>query len=251
MVYQCAQLSPEMMIGSRSSKLCDFSRPAPSHHKRAVKKFPLATLYAALFMGTLAHAQNLVMNAGFEQPPTGTAEFLTFNPGDVTLPGWQIIFGGVDVVHQNFFGSPAYEGVQYLDLDGSPGPGGITQEIATTPGVPYEFSFAYANNPTSANPTTFASARIYDSSGNVFEPVIFSHSTSVLGNLNWSFYTTIFTATQAVTQLEYLSFSPTPSSGGMLLDKISIVAIPEPFGFALLALSTMGWGLFRRRRSLE
>lgn len=201
-----------------------------------------------MLLGSVSHGQNLVLNSGFEHPLTGIEEFLTFNPGDVTLPGWEIIFGGVDVVHQNFFGSPAYEGSQYLDLDGSPGPGGITQEIATTPGVCYEFSFAYANNPTSAFSVNFAQARIYDSGGDLFAPLVFSHSTSVTGNLDWSLYTTTFTASQAITQLEFLSFSPIPSSGGMLLDRISVVAIPEPSGFVLIALSAVGWGLCLRRR---
>jgi len=202
-----------------------------------------------MLLGSLAQGQNLVINGGFEQPPTGVEEFLTINPGDLTLPGWEIIFGGVDVVHQNFFGSPAYEGTQFLDLDGSPGPGGITQEMATTPGVSYEFSFAYANNPTSSFSVNFAQARIYDSAGDLFAPVVFSHSTSVSGNLDWSLYTTTFTASEALTRLEFLSFSPGPSSGGILLDKISVVAIPEPSGFAIFAISAVGWGLCLRRRS--
>lgn len=207
------------------------------------------TLCATMLFGGLAHGQNLVTNGGFEQPPTGTAEFLVFNPGDLTLPGWEIIFGGVDVVQQNFFGSPAYEGTQFLDLDGSPGPGGVTQEMATTPGVSYEFSFAYANNPTSSFSVNFAQARIYDSAGDLFAPVVFSHSTSVSGNLDWSLYTTTFTASEALTRLEFLSFSPGPSSGGILLDKISVVAVPEPSGFVMLSLSAVGWGLCLRRRA--
>ena len=33
-----------------------------------------------------------------------------------------------------------------IDLDGTPGPGELTQSFATTPGQTYELSFAYANN---------------------------------------------------------------------------------------------------------
>ena len=112
---------------------------------------------AILFSGAGAFAflvmsparADLITNGGFETPVTGN--FTDFTAG-LQPPGfgWVITSGGVDVVRAGpNFASTAFEGSQFLDLDGFT-PGAIAQTFTTTPGTNYLLSFAYANNPEGA-----------------------------------------------------------------------------------------------------
>ena len=91
---------------------------------------------------------DLVTNGGFETPITGNFTDLTAGSQPPGF-GWSITSGGVDVVlagPSSDFASAAFEGSQFLDLDGFT-PGAIAQSFATIPGNNYLLSFAYANNP--------------------------------------------------------------------------------------------------------
>ena len=192
-----------------------------------------------------AQAQHLV-NGGFEDPVT--VQYTTLNHGNLSLTGWTIGLEGVDVSGPSnpfLIGAP-YEGSQYLDLDGSPGPGMISQTFATTAGMEYRLKFAYAM----AYPNTLsasAAVRVYDSTGNLLSDLV-SHSASIPGNLAWVAYDAPFTANGNLTTLEFRSESGVFSYGGLLLDGVEIV--PEP---SIVALCIVGIGavlatpLIRRR----
>jgi hypothetical protein len=189
---------------------------------------------------------NLIMDGGFESPDTPT--FQAVNAGDPAIAPWVVGLVGVDVVDVNngFVAGPAFEGTQYLDLDGTPGPGQITQAFATTPGLTYTLLFAYANN-FNAQASASAFVRVFDSSGDRLGPQSFTHSTSASGNLDWTVLSQTFVAVEASTSLQFTSQSP-GGNGGILLDGISITeAVPEPASLALFGIGGLGLLAYRRR----
>jgi formylglycine-generating enzyme required for sulfatase activity len=168
---------------------------------------------------------NLIVNGSFETP--GVALFRTFSAGDRKLHPWVVGKIGVDVQSDKngIAVGRASNGSQYLDLDGTPGPGQITQSFPTTPGQEYELSFAYANNYPDQRRAA-ASVRIFDRSGDRLGPVTIGHDTSVRGQLDWSPFTARFVAGEQITSLEFDSKS-TAGNGGILLDAVSVTAVPR------------------------
>lgn len=72
-------------------------------------------------IGATVHAQtDFIQNGGFEEPQI-TSGFLQVNAGLMTIPGWSVVSGSVDIVKQGTN--------QVLDLNGA-GPGEIRQSIA-------------------------------------------------------------------------------------------------------------------------
>jgi hypothetical protein len=94
---------------------------------------------------------NLVTNGSFETP-IGDNQWgsnpATWFAGE-TFDGWTVTQDSVDIVR---FGAPglgavpSYDGVQLVDLNGSPGVGGIRQDITiANPGI-YRLHFALSGN---------------------------------------------------------------------------------------------------------
>ena len=165
-----------------------------------------------------ARAQ-LITNGGFETPDVLT--YLTVLAGQTTIAPWVVGLVSIDVVDiDNGFGvGDAFEGRQYLDLDGA-GAGQLTQTFRTRPVSRYMITFAYANNYVN-QPSASATVRLYDSSGDILNRTI-SHSSSVPGDLHWSPFKGQFTARQSTTSLELTSLSAMDSYGGILVDAVSV-----------------------------
>jgi len=191
----------------------------------------IAILFVGLGAGNAIGEQ--IVNGGFEQPVTAT--FIEFSaPDSSTIPGWTIMSGSVDVVNavgNGFDVGPAYQGAQYLDLNGNDA-GTITQTFATTPGVTYLLSFAYANNYDPATSLT-ALVTVTNSSGTLLSMNV-THSTSVSGNLNWDVFNQLFTANQSSATLTFVSQNS--GNGGVFLDAISVTPQVQP----MLAISLSG-----------
>jgi PEP-CTERM motif len=92
---------------------------------------------------------------------------------------------------------------------------------------------------------------VFDSSGDLLGPTTISHYTSVAGDLNWTVFNGVFTANQAIASLDFKSLDGF-SYGGILLDGVSINAVPEPAGIILIGIgasSLLGYLLFRKARA--
>lgn len=79
----------------------------------------------------------LIVNGGFETPDT--TGLVTINAGQNTIAPWVVGLHSVDVgdaVGNGFIVGPAFEGAQFLDLNGLQR-GRLTQTFATTPGSLY------------------------------------------------------------------------------------------------------------------
>ena len=114
----------------------------------ASSRFPralTALLGAALILaGTApaAQAAQLVVNGNFESGPN-PGSFAILRGGDTTIPGWTVTGVSVDYIGTYWRGA---DGGRSIDLDGTPGPGGIMQVIATRPGATYVLSFMLSAN---------------------------------------------------------------------------------------------------------
>ena len=158
--------------------------------------------------GTMSQAQILV-NGSFEQPVV--TNYVTLFTGATNLAPWVIGTNSDEVVYINngYPSASAYDGGQYLDLDGGSGPGQIRQTFATTVGRTYYLSFAYANDIGIYTLTGASmSVRIYDTNGTVFGPVTLTHDSSAPNVLNWYFYTNSFTGTGRSNTVEFTSLDP-------------------------------------------
>ena len=180
--------------------------------------------------------------------PTGFDWIVTSGTVEVTEQGY------VDPANQVFAGS-AYEGSQWLDLDGI-SPGTISQSFATTPGTLYALSFAYANNPfqnnssDSGNPS--ATIHVVDTATmGQLATLSISHSTSTADDFNWTLSgPLVFAASGVSSTLVFASNDAAASDQGIFLDAIAVNSVPEPSSLAMLligAVAAVGVASCRQR----
>jgi hypothetical protein len=208
------------------------SHPAASQRstRGKIRALALAALFLELGAGRAIPEQ--IVNGGFEEPVTATL-IEPSAPNSTTIPGRTIVSGSVDVVNaagNGFDVGPAYQGAQYLDLNGD-NAGTIAQTFSTSPGATYLLSFAYANNydpPTSLT----ALVTVADGSGTLLSTSV-THSNSFSGNLNWKLFDQSFTANQSSATLTFASQNT--GDGGVFLDAVSV--IPQELPTLAIALS--------------
>ena len=137
--------------------------------------------------------------------------------------GWFINTGDVDIVNTG-----AYEGINYLDLDGW-NPGEISTNIVTVSGTVYSLNFAYARNPDSISGTPGFPAHIPSAgisiNGNSLATVSANYINS-WADLNWQLTNYIFEATSSLTHLDFKSLDTPPAASGVFLDAVSVTKSP-------------------------
>jgi hypothetical protein len=181
---------------------------------------------AAIFQFTFVPVpRQLIINGGFETPDTST--YMQINAGQNSIAPWVVGLHSVEVgdaVGNGFITGPAFEGGQFLDLNGLQ-TGQITQAFATTPGSLYTLTFAYTDNywePAAPGPAS-AGVRVFDGLGDRLNQTI-THTGAVAGDYQWAVFTGQFTALTDTTSLEFTSLSASASghSGGMILDAVQV-----------------------------
>jgi len=137
--------------------------------------------------------------------------------------GWYVEGPGyIDVIGNGTFGSTAYQGGYYIDLNGA-SPSGISTNIPTVTGISYTLNFAYAKNP------NIGSAQMgIVVNGNPLA-IITANQANSFPNLGWQTTSYVFTATSPSTHLAFMSTN-TPGLSDVLLDAVSlttnVVGIP-------------------------
>lgn len=187
---------------------------------KTMKTHRIITILLAISSVAISSASaQLIANGSFETPDT--PDFLTINAGETTISPWIVGLVSVDLgdVNNGFVVGPAFDGTQYIDLDGTPGPGQLTQSFPTRAGSRYQITFAYANNYFN-QPSASAGVRLFDSMGDILNQTI-THDTSVSGDLRWTIFRGQFTARTAMTSFEITSLSG-GGNGGILLDAVSV-----------------------------
>jgi hypothetical protein len=222
----------------------------------------LCTFAAAMCLLTNASQANLIVNGNFENFIVG--------PNDIVFPGFVRFFSpppNTDIMDWTITGSsgghlnnvddvmtshyPAFDGATFsLDMEGDVGTSGvINQSFATTPGVTYNLSFAYANNPD--NPGFGASMNALVTGAGVLLNQDVSHDLSTFTNMNYLLFSQDFVANSALTTLQFSALSD--SGFGIALDAVDVEsvlgAVPEPASAALLATGLLCLlGIVRRWR---
>ena len=200
-------------------------------------------LLSVLFITSksLLLADGQLVNGDFSSPSVSGVQ--TFY-GPYILPGWTITQGSVDVV--NLASQPGFAGdfesnTQAADLNGYTGytpadAATMYQDVATTPGDLYTFTFGLAAN--TAGPPLVKSMNILWGSS--------SGSLSVVGSYNASLatfttYALTVKAASNLSRLELVSTTDSSSSWGpyITFDPITEVAIPEPSTSWLISLGVV------------
>jgi hypothetical protein len=131
--------------------------------------------------------------------------------------GWLVNSGTIDWLNTGVFGSTAYEGGFYIDLNGN-NPGFISTNAPTLAGRDYIVSFAFAKNPDSG---TVPSAQLL-LNGSGFKTVS-PANINAWTDLQWSNTSAAFNAPSASTSVNFNSLSSGPA--GVLLDAVDFQLI--------------------------
>jgi choice-of-anchor C domain-containing protein len=166
-----------------------------------------------------ADETNLIKNGSFEIGPD-PGSFAPYNAGATSISSWR-------VTHQiDYIGNywRASDGKRSVDLDGTPGAGGVAQSFATTPGQEYVVTFDLAGNPDCAPPTKRMRASAAGQAIEFSFPVS-GKSTSEMG---WERKLWRFKAKATTTTIEFLSLDGPASICGPALDNVSVIAAAAP-----------------------
>jgi formylglycine-generating enzyme required for sulfatase activity len=232
-------------------------------HRRALTGLGLALLTA--LHPAVGSAQNLIRNGSFEAP-FASAGIISITPSSVPAGfEWSVDAGSVEVTRHNYIGGTlgnlpflgaAAEGSQWLDLDGEEvrgGPGTISQAFVTGSGEEYSLTFSYSSNPYRAYPgPAQATVSVIDavSLAALVAPFQIAHSSSTASDFDWRHSpAATFVATSGSALLRFTSNDLLISDAGVLLDAISVTAVPEPaFCFSLVSVAACSCMMLRGRR---
>ncbi|MDQ6826928.1 MAG: choice-of-anchor C family protein, partial [Candidatus Eremiobacteraeota bacterium] len=172
-----------------------------------------------LFCGSAmvsAQPQNLLTNGSFESGVlSGPSSALNLDSN--AIAGWRVNRGRVDYIGTFW---QASQGVGSIDLDGTPGPGGIAQSFRTVPGQTYMVRFDLAGNPDGPPRFKVMAAAV---AGNVrrFTFDISGHSKSAMGWVTRSF---AFRASATISTLELYSLDAPGNWNGAAIDNVWVSA---------------------------
>jgi len=154
--------------------------------------------------GSTSKPKNLLVNGSFQ----------------TIFPAGLVIRGTVDLADGIW---QAADGTRCIDLNGSPGIGGIQQTIPTKKGGKYSVTFSLAGDPAGNVPMTTMEV---SAAG---EKKAFSFSTKGKSpqNMGWTTCSWDFKGTEEETTIAFYSTMKTDDQHGPVIDKISVVAI-EP-----------------------
>lgn len=169
---------------------------------------------ATLVIPEVVSAQNLLSNGGFEQGPISVGPFLPLNPGALDIDHWKVTRGQIDLIESAWISA---EGSRSLDLDGSPGSGGVAQSFATQPNRDYTVSFYLAGN----GGTAPAIKTIWVTAAGAAASAQFDTTGTSFTNMKWRQIIWGFRAVAASTTIEFYSGDPV-GFGGPGLDNVVV-----------------------------
>jgi choice-of-anchor C domain-containing protein len=224
-----------------------------------MKQYPMTSkliqsvaLLALAFGVTGPAYADLVQNGTFSGTIGGPSApaFQTFFAGSTFSAGnaWTVINGPASTANSSTgsidwigtYWMPPAPGQHSVDLDGTPGPGGIEQTLMTTAGDYYKVTFEFSGNPDGGSNIK----TLLVSAGNVVDQT-YTWNVAAEGNtdsnMKWQSESFIFQATSSSTVLSFVSGDTNPGSdNGPAVADISANLTPEPSFYGILAIGVLG-----------
>lgn len=223
-----------------------------------IEKTTILIFVAVTFIfGLLTNANaNLIKNGSFEVGTDFPESMLLLPGGSTDINEWEVTREGID--YKGTFWE-ASDGVRSLDLDNSPGFGGIKQEFPTISGVMYFVTFDMAGNPywdpnLGFDDPPIKYMRVEVDAAGQYHDFSFNVAGHDFNDMGWEERSWQFTADSDSTTIEFYTLHSDSSEGdysgysgwcGPALDNVSVV--PEPATLSLLGLGSLV--LLRKRRA--
>lgn len=201
-----------------------------------MKKMLLAVLLAAPVLSQ-AGPVNLVQNGSFESTSLANGAWQLLNNGQ--LSQWQVGSAGVEI--RNNVAGKAFDGVNYLELDGNVN-GSIAQVLNTVQGQWYQLSFAFSNRSGLAVNSNGLGWAIGSLSASA--PILAFNNT---GDNAWNQFSVRWQATSSNTLLSFSGQGISDGTGSSL-DAVSVTSVPEPESLSLAGLALLGLGFASIKR---
>ena len=181
---------------------------------------------------------NLLTNGSFEDGPVVPTppDFVSLNPPSTAITGWTVTRAQIDYIGTSFWQHA--DGIRSLDLDGTPGRGGVAQTFATEVGVAYLVTFDLASSP--GGNSADAVKRLGVEAAGQSQEFTFDSTGRTRQDMGWQTESWNFTANSNSTTLELFSLATVDGSFGPALDNVSVTVVPEPAGMALWGLGWIG-----------
>jgi len=181
---------------------------------------------------------NLLVNGSFESGINTSWGFVTIASPGTDITGWTVTGANIDYINTYW---QASDGRKSLDLNGTPGVGGICQSFSTVAGQLYQVQFDQAANTDIGARISYMGIKAAGQSAQfTFDCTGYSR-----GNMGWVSHVWQFTAVDTTTTLQFYSLDTKTIAYGPALDNVVVTAVPEPATMSLLSLGSL---FFLKRR---
>lgn len=184
---------------------------------------------------------NLIQNGSFETVSGASpTSYLPVPAGDTsTISGWTVVTpamytpgeGSVDVVGAQYNNWGAENGQYSIDMAGtSAQPGGIYQNVATTPGAGYSLTFySSVNGDQTQGINHTMGVKVGTAAQGTSSPSVYSTppTPSAGTPLAWTLNTVNFTATSTSTHIEFDDTTVGDTTQGPTLDNVSLTKVAD------------------------
>ena len=213
-------------------------------------------LVAASQAGAVSAFQNGNFAAGnYPDPGNGFETLYASDASSTAMSGWTVVSNSVDWIGSTYWQGPPPDGGRSLDMDGSPGAGGIAQTFATVAGATYQVTFElsgnpYPSSPGISDPWPVKTLGIKVGAGTDYDNFTFDVSQTSTTTMDWTAKSWSFVAASDSTTLTFQSMdNPNNEYCGPVLGNVTVSVVPEPITFLTGLMIVSGIGAYVRRRT--
>jgi choice-of-anchor C domain-containing protein len=166
---------------------------------------------------------NLIVNGSFEDSPD-VDRYLSLDEGSDAIKGWVVTRGQIDLIGPVHW--KAADGNKSVDLNGSPGFGGIKQSFTTIKGHRYQVRFQMAGTPAAYGGDGAVKILCVRAAGK--KEAFSADATDRHGeDIGWTRKEWTFTAVDDTTTLEIYSLDQDDGNCGPAIDNVSVTEVKD------------------------